>query len=213
LWYDKAYNPHGEDRMNRDQRQELASLEKAGAAKGIEIRVHERIDATADDSSRAVAKSGAIVIFGVHTSRDQTTKEFIGVATSTGTLGRSGIVNTDEKGQYVATPRAPTQADLVVVMACDSSHVRDAFMGANNFIGVNGGANHESSTFGLNQGIIETVRALVNANGNINDETLNTIVTNTQNVIRKNPLQGNPDPDDTVIRNPAIRVPTSGRIF
>lgn len=173
--------------------------------------MHERIDATANDAARAVATPGSIVIFGVHTSQDRDTQEFIGVPTSTGILGREGIININERNEYVATPTAPTQADLVVVMACDSSHVRDAFAGATNFIGVNGGPDHASSTYGLNQGIIATVSTIVNANGIINQQTLNNIVTNSQQVIRENPAQGNPDPDDTVILNPAIRVPTPGR--
>jgi len=79
---------------------------------------------------------------------------------------------------------------------------------------VNGGPDHGSSTFGLNQGIIETVRTIVDANGIINQETLNSIVANTQQVIRENPGQGNPDPDDKVILNPVTRpLPPQRRII
>ena len=211
LWYDKVANPKGEDRMTNEQTRQLSELRRQATAKNIQINVHEKYDADADSAARAAATPGAIVIFGVHTARDQATQETIGPNTMTGPLGRAGIINTDENGRYVATPTEPTRADLVVVMGCDSSYTRDAFAGAANYIGVNGGQDHASSTFGLNQGIIETVRTIVNANGVINTQTVNNIVTNTQNVIRNNPAQGNPDPDDRVIANPAMRVPTPGR--
>jgi RHS repeat-associated protein len=211
LWYDNHANPKGEDRMTREQSRELSNLQREAKRRDIQVNVHERFDADADSAARAVATPGAIVIFGVHSARDQATGETMGPNTSTGVLGRAGIINTDENGRYVVTPTAPTQADLVVVMECDSSYTRDAFAGAGNYIGVNGGADHGSSTFGLNQAIIETVRTVVSANGVINQQTLNNIVTNSQQVIRENPAQGNPDPDDRVILNPAIRVPTAGR--
>ena len=138
-------------------------------------------------------------------------QEIIGPNTTTGVLGRSGIINTDANGRYEASERRPTQAGLVVVMGCNSNQLRDAFAGATNYIGVNGGADQGSSTYGLNQGIIETAKTIVDANGVINQQTLNNIVQNTQRVIRENTAQGTPDPDDRVILNPAIRVPTAGR--
>jgi RHS repeat-associated protein len=211
LHYDKVANPKGEDRMTRDQRRELAEVREQAKRKGIQVNVREIYDSDAETASRVVATPGAIAIFGVHTARDQNTQETIGPLTSTGILARAGIVYSGDDGKYDIRDRGPTQAELVVVMGCDSSYTRDAFAGATNYIGVNGGADHGSSTYGLNQGIIETVKTIVDANGVMNQETLNNIVANTQQVIRENPAQRNPDPDDRVILNPAPRVPTPGR--
>lgn len=198
--------------MTREQRRQLADVRKQAEKKGITVNVREVYDSDAETASRVVGTPGAIAIFGVHTARDQSTQETIGPVTSTGILARAGIVYAGtETTPYDIRDRGPTRADLVVVMGCDSNETRDAFLGAANYIGVDGGPDHGSSTYGLNQGIIETLKAIVDASGVINQETLNNIVANTQQVIRTNPAQGNPDPDDSVILNPAPRVPTPGR--
>ena len=66
-----------------------------------------------------------------------------------------------------SSPRPPNQASLVVAMGCDSASLSGVFNGAGAFVGVNGGADHASSTYGLNAAVIKTVDVLVNANGDL----------------------------------------------
>lgn len=107
--------------------------------------------------------------------------------------------------------RIANQASALFQLGVDSNESRDAFAGAANYIGVDGGADQGSSTYGLNQAIIEIAKTIVDAKGVVNQKTLNNIVLNTQRVIRENTAQGTPDPDDRVMLNPAIRVPAPGR--
>ncbi len=142
---------------------------------------------------------------GVHTTQDMNLQR-IGVHTTNGSIGRGSML-TPPGGPLESSPRPPTRAALVVAMSCDSSSLSGVFQGAGNFIAVNGGENHGSSTYGLNQAIIETVRTIVSANGELNKATLDRIVTNSQNVIRNSPQENHDDEDDTVILNPAMVPP------
>lgn len=113
----------------------------------------------------------------------------------------------DPNNPLEITSSRATRAELVVAMGCDSADLSGVFQGAQNFIGVNGGSDHASSTYGLNDAINATVRTIVNADGDLGQSTLNNVVTNSQRVIRNNSAQKLPDPDDRVILNPALMPP------
>jgi RHS repeat-associated protein len=207
LWSESSLK--GDDRMTRTQRAELNQLREAGKANGVQINVYEGAANTAERASESLATPGRVVIMGVHSVQDMDGNK-IGMQTTTGIIARSDVLTNqggDPNNPLEAASRPADRAELVVAMACDTANLSGVFQGAGNFIGVNGGADHASSTYGLNQAIIATVGVIVNANGDLGPGTLNSIVTNSQSVIRNNRAQQNPDPDDSVILNPALMPP------
>jgi RHS repeat-associated protein len=207
-------NDHGEDAMTKTQRAELNGLIERAGKIGIQINVFEGLNDTAANARMSLSTSD-VVIFGVHTGQtDEANPQIFAVPTNDGYFERKGMMSLDNRAPdgNVIPQSIQVNSALVEVMACDSALLRHVFPGAANYIGVNGGADHATSTFGLNQAIISSVRTIVNANGNLNQRTLNGIVTNAQRAIRNNPQRGNNDRDDSVILNPAAMPPPPIRI-
>lgn len=197
----------GDDRMTRTQRRELDKIRKEGNKVGVEINVHEGPVESTGLAARDAIKNSNVVIFGVHTANTGEGTPIIAVPTEDGTFTVGGL----EVIGGSEPLSVEVNAQIVAVMGCDSAMLRNVFQGAETFIGVNGGADHASSTFGLNQAIIETARTIVNAQGDLGPSTISAIQGNAQRVIRNNRAQGTPDPDDRVIVNPALMPPPPRR--
>lgn len=195
----------GADKMTRAQRRELDSITRQGKKVGVQINVYEgAADATGLAASNSL-KNSDVVIFGVHTAASDS-GQFIGVPTEDGLFTREGLNLGGEE-----TPRSvEVNASVVSVMGCSSAGLRHVFQGADTFIGVNGGADGLTNTYSLNQAIIVTARAIVNA-GDLSAETIDSVKDKAQKAIRQNPYPHKPDQDDTVIVNPAITPPPPRR--
>jgi RHS repeat-associated protein len=197
-------NLKGDDNLTKAQQQKLDTLIDKGAKKDIEIRLHDRMDASAEDADRSLATKGNVVMFAGHTARqglpDGTQGPYLGFASDTGVIGGVGIIYSDENNRYFKDPRQPTEASLVLALGCESSSLRSVAAGADNYIGVNGAP----STYGQYNGIIAAVEAIVTS-GRVDPEAVRAA---SESAIRNNPEQLQPDSRVRVILNPARNVPT-----
>ncbi|HEY6803608.1 MAG TPA: DUF4214 domain-containing protein [Pyrinomonadaceae bacterium] len=201
-----------DDAMSPRQRAELQKLTEEARQKNIVVNVYEGANNTGAAVVQSLETPGRIVIMAPHSSRDMDGNT-IGMATGDGSIARAGILthmNGNPDAPMESTPtNDPYRASLVVALGCDSAVVRGAFQGVGNFIGVNGGADHDSSTYGLNAAVISTVRALVNSNGNTDQATLNKVVERAQvaNVTNTQAQGSTLAKDDRLVLNPAVIPP------
>jgi RHS repeat-associated protein len=193
----------GGDTMTTSQRQKLDKIVSQGKKVGVQINVFEGpADATGIAAADSL-KNSDVVIFGPHSGLMTNGVTF--VPTEDGNFMREGLQLAFEE-----EPRSiEINASVVGVMGCDSALVRHAFYGADTFIGVNGGANHVSTTYGLNDAIIAMAGVIVKANGELGPKTINAVKTKAQTAIRTPYSREKRDQDDTVVVNPAVVPPPS----
>jgi len=192
----------GGDKMTSSQRQELDKIVRQGTKVGIQINVHEGPADSTGFAAMDALKNSDVVIFGPHAGQ-RPDGTIDAVPTEDGTFVREGLqLAFEEKPRSV-----DVDASIVGVMGCNSSLVRHVFQAADTFIGVSGGSDNVSTTYGLNGAIIATAKTIVDAKGDLGPNTIKAIAKNAQTAITS--AYKGIDQDDKVRINPVVVPPAA----